>query len=300
MQAVPCGILGTGIVHIVITDSGLGGLSVCAVVARASLEAEAGARLTYVNAWPELGRGYNDLPDMPAQARMFDRVLRSVMSLEPDEIVIACNTLSIVYDWTEFRAREPVPVRGIIDAGIELFHETLAASPGSPIVLIGTRTTITSGVHRYRLAASGIAEERIGAAACHGLAAAIERDPNGADTSRLIDECTSRAAEALPPGDPAYVGFCCTHYAFVGPGIRDALAARTGRRVVPLDPNARLAGEVSSHIRSEAPTGRLTVEVLSKVPLEDRSRGSLAGLIAPVSSETAAALRAYRHIPDLF
>jgi hypothetical protein len=67
--------------HVVITDSGLGGLSVCAALERGlRLAAEPrGVRLTYVNAWPYEDRGYNDLPDEEARARVFDSALARIV-----------------------------------------------------------------------------------------------------------------------------------------------------------------------------------------------------------------------------
>lgn len=287
-------------VHLVITDSGLGGLSICAEVARARAHAAGSTRITYVNAWPEQGRGYNDLPDMPARARVFDRVLRSMVPLSPDEILIACNTLSVVYESTNFRRDPPVAVRGIIDAGVDLFVEALTARGGSSILLLGTKTTIESGVHRQRLVARGIQEGRIAALSCHGLAAAIERDPRSEATSALIDDCTTRAVGVMAPGEPWYVGLCCTHYALVSDAICAGLAAKTGRPVLPLDPNTRLVREITSGAGSPAGAGEVSVEVVSKVVLEQSSRDAIAALLDPVSAPTAAALRGYTLAPNLF
>lgn len=286
--------------HLVITDSGLGGLSVCAGVARAHAEARAAARITYVNAWPEQGSGYNDLPGMAGQAQVFERALRAIVCLSPDEILIACNTLSIVYEFTGFRRVEPVPVRGIIDAGVDLFFETMSAHPDSSILLLGTRTTIESGVHRQRLAERGISNDRIASVPCHGLAAAIERGPRSAATTTLLNECACRANQSWPPGDPSYVGLCCTHYALVRDEIGRALEAKANRPVSPLDPNARMVREVVSGMKPDAAPGEVTVEVVSKVTLDQSSRDAMAELLEPVSPVTAAALRTYTHVPDLF
>ncbi|HSP90980.1 MAG TPA: hypothetical protein VLN08_08735, partial [Vicinamibacterales bacterium] len=79
--------------HIVVTDSGLGGLSICALLEqglRAAGPARA-VRLTYVNAWPFEDRGYNDLPDEHERARVFDLALSRMAQMEPDRILIACN-----------------------------------------------------------------------------------------------------------------------------------------------------------------------------------------------------------------
>jgi len=300
-QAGPCDILfAEDTVHLVITDSGLGGLSICAAIARARTDAGAETRITYINAWPEQGRGYNDLPDMPARVEAFERVLRRIVALSPDEVLIACNTLSVVYAFTDFRKTAPVPVRGIIDAGVELFFEALSPSAESAILLLGTRTTIESGVHRLRLMARGMPGDRISSLSCHGLAASIERGPGSADTAALIEDCTTRASRQMIPGEPSYVGLCCTHYALVADRIRDALAWKTGHPVLPLDPNTRMVRNFISGAGAMTTRGEVSVEVVSKVVLEQSSRSAMAALLDPVSPRTAAALRHYSHVPDLF
>jgi glutamate racemase len=285
-------------VHMIVTDSGLGGLAVCAAVEKALGH----ARLTYVNAWPETGSGYNDLPDMAARAEVFDRALAAIQAMRPDLILIACNTLSIVYEHTRFRASGGLPVLGIVDGGVELFREALSAQPAAALVLIGTRTTIDSGVHRDRLVERGIDAGRIGAASCHGLATAIERGPDSDTTAALIETCAGRAAAEAPPGEPLFVGLACTHYGMVGERIAAALAARAGRRVVPLDPNARMVEGVVARLAASPPEAGAAprVEVISKIELPGEQREGVARLLEPISPTTAAALRGYRHVPELF
>ena len=290
--------------HLVITDSGLGGLSICAALEQALRNAGA-VRLTYVNAWPFDDRGYNDLPDLGARTTVFDRALASMAALGPDSIVIACNTLSIVYNFTAFCRAPGVPVRGIVDAGVSLFHEALIADPASAIVLLGTKTTIDSGAHRDELVRRGIVSMRIGAVSCHGLAGAIERNPDGPPVAELIDVCTSRACEAQPPGGTLLAGLCCTHYGYVSRRITDALVAKCRRPVRALDPNQRLVDELLSEVTGLTTSagggpGSATVEVISKVLIAETSRLAVARLVEPVSPATAQALRSYAHVPELF
>jgi glutamate racemase len=287
-------------VHLVITDSGLGGLAICAGIERAlrRVGPARGARLTYVNAWPEQGRGYNDLPDVDARAAVFDRVLRSIVRLCPDLVVIACNTLSIVYEHTAYRRDARVPVRGIVDAGVSLFADALRREPGGAIVLVGTRTTIGSGVHRDRLLSVGIAPARVTGASCHGLATAIERGPHGEATADLIGTCAERAAAVRPEGTPLFLGLCCTHYGMVADRLRAAVQARVDGPVETLDPNARLVQDVvddaivrepglapatgeSGGVRS--PAGLPVVRMVSKVALSHEQRSAVAAILEETS-----------------
>ncbi len=288
-------------VHLVITDSGLGGLTVCAGIEQAVRQQPAGPalRITYVNAWPDERHGYNDLPDMPAQAAVFDRALAAIEALSPDEVLIACNTLSIVYEHTAHRQRSGVAVQGIVDAGVDLFEAALHHQPSAAIVLIGTRTTIDSGVHVAALRRRGVAAGRIASASCHGLATAIEGDPAGRQTATLIDTCVGRAAAVAPGGDPLYVGLCCTHYGLVADRIEAAFAAGAGRRAVALDPNRSLVDRFVAHL-SPGDGGPVSVSVVSKVTIADAKRDNVARAIGGVSPSTAAALRAYVHVPALF
>jgi glutamate racemase len=291
--------------HLIITDSGLGGLSICAAIEKLLREATApDVRITYVNAWPEPGRGYNQLPDMATRARVFDGALHRMAGLAPDEILIACNTLSVIYPRTRFHEDPPVPVHGIVDAGVELFREALASRPESALVLLGTRTTIESGVHRDQLVKLGVAGTRIGAAECHGLATAIEHGPESAATAELIDDCAGRAAQVCAAGQPLYAGLCCTHYAMVSGQICAALKRRTRRVVLPLDPNDRLVRDVASRLAVRPPGSgggpRVQVEVVSGVELDEAQRQAVGVLIDPVSPVTAEALRTYRYVPDFF
>ena len=319
--------------HIVITDSGLGGLSICALLEQGlRVTGRAGhVRLTYVNAWPSEDRGYNDLPDEAERARVFDAALARMAQMQPDRILIACNTLSILYPRTAFSLHPAVPVHGIVDAGVDLFVEHLASDPASSIVLLGTRTTIESGVHKARLEQRGVDPQRIAAVSCHGLAGAIERDVDGPRTAELISECAARAAAAAPPGSTLFLGLCCTHYGYVAVRLVDAVAGLTSRRVTWLDPNYRMsasllggagvfqsggsendtgvAGPDATGKREEWPGNRLArgpsgvtiyVELISKVVLSDAARAGISRLVEPISPATAGALLSYAHAPDLF
>ena len=290
--------------HLVITDSGLGGLGICAAVERAfRLSGRGDVRLTYFNAWPEEDRGYNSLPDEATRLAFFDRALDRMSEERPDRIVIACNTLSVLFGLTRFARTSAIPVLGIIDAGVSLFHEALSADPASSIALFGTRITMESGAHRDRLVQLGIAPGRIVSVPSHGLAAAIEKGTGSAEVQRLIEECASRAAELLPSAGPVLAGLCCTHYAYVADRIRASLERAIGRAARVLDPNGALVRLVAAQapaIDSHATSATIAVEVISKVTLDECTRTGIGQLLDPASPATARALMSYTHVPDLF
>ncbi len=296
---------GSGAVTVVITDSGLGGLLVCADLDR-RLRATAGAgavRLLYVNAWPDAHHGYNDLPDLAARAAVLDRALAAMTAFHPDFVLIACNTLSVVYEATAFAKAPVVPVTGILDAGADLFGEALTRDPEGVLALFGTRTTIGSGEHIRRLALWGIDPRRIVAEPCHGLAAVIDKDPDSPMIPDLVEECVRRAVPRLPGGVPLYAGLVCTHYAYVAEAFRTALGRRAGSKVEILDPGERLVESLMKGIgrrRTKSGERDISVEVVSKVELPEAQRQAVARRIEPLSAGTTQALLAYRRIPDLF
>lgn len=291
--------------HLIITDSGLGGLSICSEIERNLRQSNPGrdVLLTYFNAWPEQ-QGYNDLPDMQSRADVFNRALTRMAEFEPDHILIACNTLSILYSRTEYSRRSAaVPVLGIIEAGVDLFCEALSADPSSSIVMLGTRTTIQSHVHQDRLVQKGIRRERISAVACHGLAAAIETEPDSPDVAGLIEKCLTEACSADLSGTRLYAGLCCTHYTYVKDLMRSSLERHFGRRVQILDPNQRMADDVAPRTEKPHPEpvhSMIRVRVISKVELDEKKRRAVAKRLEPVSEATAQALLSYNRDPGLF
>lgn len=290
---------------LVLTDSGLGGLLVCAGLERRLRELSSGppVRLVYVNAWPDPQRGYNDLPDLAARAAVFDRALAAMMAFRPTAIVIACNTLSVVYRATAFHRSPAATVAGILDQGVELFFEALNRDLEGVLAIFGTRTTIGSGEHVRRLQARGIDPARLVAEPCHGLAATIDKDPDAPELPELVDECVLRALPRLPPGGTIFAGLACTHYAYVAEIFRGALARHTGRPVGILEPGERLVEELTAGLAGPAPGAAprsVSVEVVSKVDLVETQRLAVARRLETISPVAAKALLAYHHIPDLF
>ncbi len=98
-------------VLIALIDSGLGGLSICAEMEQALQRQPLfrNAALIYFNVWPEQIRGYNILSSVSERVRVFNRALSGIKIFSPDLIMIACNTLSALYDRTAFSRHTTIP-----------------------------------------------------------------------------------------------------------------------------------------------------------------------------------------------
>ena len=124
-------------IKILITDSGLGGLSVAAeiekIITNAHMFKE--AEIIFVNALPDANFRYNSMPDESTKVKFFDKTLIGMEQwFHPDIIFIACNTLSVVYPESEYYKHGNIPVVGIVDLGVNLIQKKLTQYPDSKVI----------------------------------------------------------------------------------------------------------------------------------------------------------------------
>ena len=289
---------------LVIADSGMGGLSICADIVRGLQERRScrSVAVTYFNAWPEQDRGYNLLPGMAERVRVFDRALAAMLRFQPDRILIACNTLSALYPDTPFSRKAPVPVTDIIGFGVEQMLAHLGARADSRVIILGTPTTIEAGTHRSRLIERGIDPKRIVCQPCDRLAGEIEKAPQGATVRAMIDDYVGQAAEKFPDRRlPVAAALCCTHYGYSRSLFEAALQARFEGPIAILDPNRAMSEALLADL---PPRGggdvQIDLQVVSRIVWSEEKIGAIARLLEEVSPLTADALKKYRHDPELF
>lgn len=292
-------------VTILITDSGLGGLAVVADIEKAARERKVyrSMRLLFCNALPEAGQGYNRMPSGKRKAEVFSAALDGmVRAFSPDAVLVACNTLSVVYHDTEFSHRTEVPVLGIVDIGIQMLYERLAAREGTAGVIFGTETTIDSDTHRLLLLERGIRAGSLVTEACPDLAGEIEVDPSSDPVRTMIDFFASDASSRLPLDATTVVaGLCCTHYAYTAEEFAEAIRRHSRRNVEIVDPTRQMAEIVfPPDRRTRFVDAEVTVEVISRAWISPAEGISIGRLLEPVSPATARALRHYRLDLDLF
>lgn len=289
-------------VTVAVTDSGLGGLSVVAEAERRlRTDADGGeVELVFYNALFDADSGYNSLPSRADKVHIFDRALQGLLAdCSPDLVLVACNTLSVLYPETACAATAPVPVVDIVAGGVDLIAARLPAEAPGTVIIFGTETTIAEGTHRAALTARGIRPDRIVTQACPQLASYIESGFDSAETAFLIDAYVGEAVAAAGPIEqPLFVSLNCTHYGYALPAWRAAFAARDLAVAGFLDPNLTLADALPP--TAPAAGGRVRVRVVSMVGIPPATIDSIARWLQDVSPATATALRNYERRPDLF
>jgi len=240
-------------VKIALVDSGIGLLAAAAAVRRARPDAD-----LVLSSDPDgMPWGPRTADDITARALA---CARAAAELNPDALIVACNTAS-VHALPVLRAElEPgLPVVGTVPA------VKPAAATGGPVAVWATPAT-TGSPYQRRL----IEEFGNGAAItevpCHGLADAVE---SGDETA--VGAAVAAAAALTPPGVRAVV-LGCTHYELVGERIRAAVRSPRAPEPVLYGSAAAVAAQALRRIGVEpdpqaAPTGGLTV-LLSGRPAE--------------------------------
>jgi len=292
-------------IKVLVTDSGLGGLSVCAAVD--SLATSSGryshVQLVFANALPDSGSGYNRMKSLDEKVKVFNDALNGmVAAFHPDIILIACNTLSVVYPSTAFSHAATIPVIGIVSMGVDLITEDLQRHPGSRVIVFGTETTIGAGTHQRLLLERGVPPDQIVVQACSGLAGEIERDARGSRVEDAINRYVGEAiGKAMPLKGSVTGALCCTHYGYAASLFHSAIARRTEGEVTILDPNMRMARLLfPATQKSVHALPRVIVQVVSRAVITHEEIQSIGSLLQPVSERTAAALKAYELRRDLF
>jgi len=292
--------------RVLVTDSGLGGLSVLGSIESLVKEYRSfdTLDLIFCNALPEAAYGYNSLPTLREKAEVFSGALEGMVRwYHPDLLLIACNTLSVVYPETEFAKHSALPVLGIVELGADMLQRRASTSNRNSVIIFGTETTIESNAHKQLLSAEGISASRIVAQSCPDLAGEIQVDPRSDIVKTLVGLYTASAAELLPDGgtDTVIAGLCCTHYGYCADFFKEGLERSGVKHVVIVTPNSAMAASIFCEERRGRTTSTtLSVAVVSRAVLSNDEVQSIGALLASSSPMTADALHHYIHKPDLF
>ena len=286
--------------HILITDSGVGGLSVVAYAERfvRTHGYTETVRLTFANAAPANDYGYNSMPSRDEKLQTFDRFLRNVTRrFAPDMIYVACNTLSVLLPDTPYARSASIPVKGIVETAASLTFRELAEDPQRVAIIFGTQTTIDAGTYPRLLEEAGIDASRIVSQACPGLADTISEDREGTKTRIEIVRWVDTAIEQMRDRSaPVVACLACTHYGYRREQFAEAFA-EAGVRAHVINPNERAVDDLFD---SAGAIREAEVKFVTRYAIPEATIEALTFFLEDISPKTVVAMRNFEHVPNLF
>ena len=294
-----------------LTDSGLGGLSVLAHLTLKLNEGSnagkrSGLKLVYINAVPRDGYGYNDMPSRKERISVFGCILEEVHSrYQPDRIFVACGSLSALLEKLPFGQDHPGKLQGIDVLSRQMLEDAMEKYPGSQVFVFAAPTTISEKIYGRDAIKTANSELKIYGQPCPGLASLISSDSEGA---KVEDAVRGFCQEALArwdgsradSGEGAPIVFLgCTHYSFRAESFVKAFASLGYPEIQLIDPNPAAAEMLAGIFREDGTRGQCELEFLTPYPLPASERIGMGRMLEDLSPQTAAAFRQARVIPEL-
>ncbi|ESR26815.1 glutamate racemase [Lutibaculum baratangense] len=219
--------------HIVVFDSGLGGLSVLKAIRAARPD----LRITYLA--DTAGFPYGNLSEPRVVRRVGMLMERTIAQVSPDLVVIACNTASTLV-LPSLRAAYPIPFVGTVPA-VKPAAETTRSGLFSVLATPGTvkRDYTQALIHTF---AFHLDVTLVGAAKLAALAEAHLRGER-VDDAAILHEIRPAFKDRKGRRTDTIV-LACTHY----PLIADRLAAVAPWEVTWIDPAPAIARRVTTFL----------------------------------------------------
>jgi len=219
---------------IAIFDSGVGGLTVAAAIARALPDES----FVYLGDTARLPYGTKSAETVTKYAV---QATRALMRFQPKMIVVACNTASAVALPVLAAAYAPLPVVGVVEPGA---RAAVAASREGRIAVIATEGTVRGGAYVRAIHALN-AQAQVVQRACPLFVALAEEGWTHGDVPELAArKYLSDIFEAANPPDTLVLG--CTHF----PVLVDAIRKAVGPSVTLVDSAETVAREIASIVRA--------------------------------------------------
>ena len=292
-------------ITVLITDSGLGGLSVLAEMESAMKNSGhfKSINLIFANALFSETGGYNALGSRDEKVKTFSKALKGMNDkFKPDIILVACNTLSTILDETEFSKTTEVPTIGIVEIGVGEIQKKLNQSLNSEVIIFGTETTIEENSYPSQLIENGIDKNRISSKACPQLQKYIETDPEGEETEMLIMSYVDEALEnSSNSNNDFFISLNCTHFGYSKDLWLNAFDFSGKLPKELINPNHQMAKILVNNEPSKGfKETKIKIQVVSKVKIDNQSLESISKILAKESISTSSALKNYQLINDLF
>lgn len=299
------GLLEQESITIVVTDSGLGGLSVLADAAEKFKHHPVfkNVDLIFFNALFTDEAGYNSLQTRDEKLAVFSSALQSMQDrYAPDIILVACNTLSVLVPDTEFARTSSVPLVGIVEDGVEQIARQLREKPMAKNIIFATQTTVDEGTHKNLLLEQGFTDKQIMTQSCPQLTLHIEQGYDSEYTEMLIDAYVDEALSNMGETDgPLSVSFNCTHFGYAMDFWKLAFSSRGVEVTEFLDPNTRMIDFLLPvDLQQRYQQSEVSLKVVSMIDIPQDRQDSIGRWLHTASPASETALRQFELIPGLF
>ena len=302
--------------NIVITDSGLGGLSVCAQlinllkdfsVLENSRIPKCDINITYVNAVPSNDKGYNKMSGKKEQIETFEKIISNTVRLiSPDNIFVACGTLSVLLNQISPLSDKSVKIEGIFSIGIQLLMDNLIKIPKAKAIIMATPTTVSNNSFQTVLVNKGIAKNQIVAQSCPNLANEISNDPEGSKVEKSIQYWVKKSLQQLQgkTADHLMLFLGCTHYSYHENMFKRAFINEGFSKLTLLNPNYAAAEKLKNYVLNDQSINSdlknsFSINFLTPYAIPEMEKITLNKLLTPISSETSHALINAQIVPEL-
>ncbi len=285
---------------IVVTDSGLGGVNIAANILEnaKNIPLFDDLEVVFFNALPKENFGYNSINDYKIKTTIFNNALYGMHLLNPDLILIACNTLSVVYYDTQFYKNPLTNVNGIIELGVNLILDNIKLNDGI-IVILGTPTTIMGNNHKKLLLNEGIKEDKIITQACKNLESEIQKDASSQVVKSLIKNYIMQAVPNPSKNLTYYILLGCTHYEYSLPIFHEVFDNYFANYKI-LNPNETMVQKTLDYLRGNNLNKKVSANVISKTIINKEDLLNVSEIINNISPQFAKALLNYTHMPNAF
>ena len=302
--------------NIVITDSGLGGLSVCAQlihllknysVPENSDSPSSDIKITYVNAVPSNDLGYNTMSGKQEQIETFEKIIsNTVRMISPDNIFVACGTLSVLLNQMAPPGDKSVKIEGIVSIGIQLLVDNMIKIPNAKAIIMATPTTVNNNSFQRELLNNGIAKNQIVVQSCPNLANEISNDPEGSKVEKRIQYWVKKSLQQLQgkTKDHLMLFLGCTHYGYHENMFKMAFINEGFNKLTVLNPNYAAAEKLKIYVlndksRNSVLKNSFSINLLSPYAIPEQEIITLNKLLTPISPETSQALINAQIVPEL-
>lgn len=205
-------------INILVVDSGIGGISIANQLYNFFVDNRYFENVNIIYSDARFNKyGYNSMQSNDQKINVFSERLNYLYQvLKPDIIFVACNTLSVLLNQTNFFKKCTIPIIDILQSGLNIMLQSLFEN--KMLFILGTKTTIQNNFYKSTLIQYGFDNKMIINQLCPNLAKYIESSDHTQYflnenirwlTNRIIEKKNNENIKQFT------VSFNCTHYYYV-------------------------------------------------------------------------------------